>query len=248
MAGQMFFPGENLVTYFGRIALTALGTIILAVGSQRLIPSEGGKPVGLGLGCTIKSIGCFSLGIVGGILVVVALGAALWVFVPFHFERGPLEAGQLLPRAVQFFWSNLGEELVFRGFLLVVLSRLWGLRLAMLAIAILFGLFHLPGLSGIQALKMICTTAACSYLFCSAFIITGTLWTAVALHVAMNVSLHTISGLDGGIAILKPVFRIPYPQQYDPGFWAFIVMPLFISWLLFQIFPKKDMATKQTSG
>jgi membrane protease YdiL (CAAX protease family) len=241
VAGQMFLPGERNIPYFGRMALSALGTTILAVGSQRLVSRAGGD---LGLGCTLKSIGGLVMGIIGGAVVVAALGASLWAFVPFHFERGQLETHQVLSRMIYFFWSNTGEELLFRGFLLVVLSRAWGLKWAMLVCAILFGSFHLPGLTGPQALKMFCTTAAGSYLFCAAFIVTGTLWTSIALHISMNVSLHTISGLDGGKAILKPVFHIPYPQYFDPGFWAMIVIPLFIIWGLFRFFPPKALGIK----
>src|SRR5207247_1200909 len=96
-------------------------------------------------------------------------------------------------------------------------------------IAILFGLFHLPGLTGMAALKMVFTTAACSYVFAAAFLQTGTIWGAVALHLVANVALHKLTGLDGGAAILKPVLNSNYSHNFDAGFWIFLTVPLLLA-------------------
>lgn len=232
VAGQMFFPGSNILPHTVRMVLTAAGTIVLAVGSERLLARQFGDNATLGLRPSGKAV----VGLVGGcfaaFLWIGLLAAAFWLLVPFHFERGSLTAREIVPAAHQYFWSNFGEELVFRGYLLIVVSRAFGLRIALALLALFFGLFHLPGLSGIAAVKMIFTTAAASYFFAAVFLATGTLWTAVALHFMGNVALHKISGLDGGAAMLKPVLHSTYPR-YDSGFWVFVTLPLFLSWLIF---------------
>ena len=232
VAGHMFFPGSNALPYAIRTVLTAVGTIILAVGSERLLARQFGNELTLGLRPASKAAAGFLSGSFAAIVWISLLAAAFWLFVPFHFERGALKARDVLPTAHHYFWSNLGEELVFRGYLLIVLWRAFGLRMALALVALLFGLFHLPGLSGMAALKMIFTTAAASYFFAAVFLATGTLWTAVALHFMGNVLLHKISGLDGGAALLKPVLHHSYPS-YDPGFWVFMIIPLLLAWLLF---------------
>jgi membrane protease YdiL (CAAX protease family) len=130
--------------------------------------------------------------------------------------------------------SNVGEELIFRGYLLLVLIRRFGLSVGLFITSVLFGLFLLPGLTGLAALKMVFTTAACSYLFASAFLATGTIWAAIALHFVGNVALHKITGLSHGQALLKPVLQGSYPTSFDPAFWVSLSVPLLLAWALFR--------------
>ena len=81
---------------------------------------------------------------------------------------------------------------------------------------------------------MIFTTGACSYLFAAAFLATGTIWAAIALHFVGNLVLHKITGLSNGAALLKPVLQVPYPTSYDPGFWVFFLIPLLLAYPLFR--------------
>lgn len=74
-------------------------------------------------------------------------------------------------------------------------------------------------------MKMVFTTAACSFLFAGALLATRTLWTAIALHFIGNVVLHKITGLSNGAALFKPVLHDSYPTHYDPGFLAFLNCP-----------------------
>jgi membrane protease YdiL (CAAX protease family) len=164
--------------------------------------------------------------------VISLITAGFWLFAPFHFERGTLGAREGLVAINGYFWSNIGEELVFRGYVLIVLIRRFGLRAALAATALIFGLFHLPGQSGLGAVKMVFTTAAFSYLLSAAFLTTGTLWTAIALHFGANVLLHKITGLSGGVALVKPVLQGAYPS-YDPAFFVTVAVPLLGAWLMF---------------
>lgn len=233
VTGQMFFPGQNAVPSAVRTVLTIGGFVMMGVGSERMLAQQFGGRVTLGLKPSLRALAGFLGGAAGGLLFVAAIIVVLWVVRPFHFARGAASALDRLPDLQGYLLSNMGEELIFRGYLLIVLERRFGLRIALLIVAIFFGLFHLPGLSGMTALKMVFTTAACSYLFAAAFLVTGTIWSAIGVHFAANVFLHVVSGLSGRPAILTPVFDAPAPSGYDPGFWVCVTVPLLLALAVF---------------
>lgn len=114
---------------------------------------------------------------------------------------------------------------------LVVLTRWLGLGRALFIGAFLFGLFHLPGLSGMTAVKMLCTTGAMSFIFAYGYVLTGSLWTAIGLHVFGNALLHQGLGLSGGQALATVVFRQPWPTNYDPALvaWLAVAIPVAVA-------------------
>jgi membrane protease YdiL (CAAX protease family) len=245
IAGAMFFPGRNHFVTIVRSSLAAIGILILAIGSEHILKRDFGPESTLStLGfkpsrCALIGL---LLGTLGAILVIGLITASLWLIAPFRFEPGMLTATDAFHTINMFFWSNLGEELVFRGYLLLVLIKCFGLRPALAITAFIFGLFHLPGLSGLAALKMVLTTAAFSYLLSAAFLKTGTLWTAIALHFFANVFLHKVTGLSGGSALLKPIFQNGYPAA-DPGTILMFVIPLSAAWFLFAKSPRVQLQT-----
>jgi membrane protease YdiL (CAAX protease family) len=232
IAGQMFVPGMNTVPRIVRAMLAVSGLFAIAFGSERLLARQFHGEITLGLKPSARSLTGLLFGAAGGLVLVAGFAGGLWLFSPFHFERGPATVRQIFPDVQNYFLSNIGEELVFRGYLLIVLARRFGLNIALLVIACLFGLFHLPGLSGLAAVKMIFTTAACSYLFAGAFLASGTIWAAIALHFVANVALHKITGLDNGVALLQPVMQSPDQHSYDPAFWICVILPLMMAYPL----------------
>jgi uncharacterized protein len=233
-AGDMFFPGELPVALMARALLAACGVALLSFGSKTLLRRDGFPADALGLQLTLPHAKGFVLGIAGGLMFIALMAATLAVQVPFHWERGLLSLNHAALAAHTYFWTSLGEELIFRGYALVALSSYFGPRKAVLALALPFGLFHLPGMGmGMAAAKMIATTGAMSMVFSYGFLFTGSLWTAVGLHVAINVSLHTLTGLDGaGKATLwKPIFGL-WPTGYDAGFWTVITITCLVTFVL----------------
>lgn len=239
---NMFFPSQNLLPYFIRTGISAAGVLILIWVSIMLLKKSNVSKEGLGLKLTQKSLFNFILGALIALIVMVILGLVLYIFVPYHFIGGPMKTVEVLKEGHFFFWGNFTEELIFRGYLLIILSQRFGWRAAACIMAIPFGLFHLPGLGfGIDGLKMLITTATYSFVFSFAFILTGSLWTATGIHAASNILLHSISGLDGmGKAMLNPVFETRWPVNYDPGLISFETSAIVIALLLYLLINKSD--------
>jgi membrane protease YdiL (CAAX protease family) len=228
MVGWVFFPGDGLVPQLGRILIPLCFSIALVVLNQRLLARDGFAPDALGLKFTPARAGGALASSIFMVLICAAMAGSLWLLLPFHYQRGSLSLAAFSLRAVEYLGGNAGEELIFRGYLLLLLRRHCGLLAALVITAFLFGLFHLPGLSGATAIKMICTTFLGGILFAYGFLFTGTLWSAIGLHVAGNIVLHHILGLSGQPSLLTPVFEQPWPTAYDPAFvvWLAVLMPI----------------------
>ena len=156
--------------------LAAFGVALLLHGSRRLLERDGFPADALGLQLTPVNAKGFALGIAGGVLLIVLMTVTLAAQVPIHWERGSLSLTDAALVAHTYFWTGFGEELIFRGYALVTLAHFLGPRKAVWALALPFGLFHLPGMGiGLAAVKMIATTSAMSMIFSYSFIITRTL-------------------------------------------------------------------------
>jgi membrane protease YdiL (CAAX protease family) len=225
----MFFPERGVFAHSARVVIPLLVVIGLIALNRKFLMRDGFPRDTLGLG--LRRIGWFFAGGVLIVPVILAMAGALWLLVPFHWERGAMAWSQLGWKTAEYFAGNFGEELAFRGYVLVVLTRDLGLTRALLIGALLFGLFHLPGLSGMQAIKMICTTGAMSFVFAYGYVLNGSLWTAVGLHVFGNVILHEVLGMSGKSGIATMVFHEPWPSSYDPAFlvWLGVSIPVAVT-------------------
>ena len=244
---QMLFPSQNLLPYFVRTTISAAGALILIFGSIRLLKKSNVAEDTLGLKLYKKTLFNFILGVIMGVIVMVILGVVLYIFVPYHFIGGPLRTSEVVKESHSFFWGNFTEELLFRGYPLIILSQLLGWRAAVCIMALPFGLFHLPGLGfSTEGLKMVITTATYSFVFSYSFVLTGTLWTAIGAHIASNILLHSISGLDGlARAVFTPVFETSWPVNYDPGLLSFVTSAIVMALLLYLLISKNQTLQKR---
>lgn len=238
---QMIFPSQNLFPYVIRTTIMALTVVLTAVGSIRLLKQNHLPAEALGLDISVRSLFNFLSGVCISVIFLLFLGMVLYLFVPFHFTAGALSGIQVMKECYSYFWGNFLEELIFRGFLLIVLGNLIGWRSAVWVMALPFGLFHLPGMgSGMEALKMMVTAAIGALLFSYAFISTHSLWTAIGAHVMGNILLHTLTGLDGaGRAMFQPSFEDKFPVGYDASFLAFTIAGAIVAYPLFVLAKKR---------
>ena len=138
----------------------------------------------------------FGLFLVGAILSVTFLieTRAGWLVVDsWAWQNVQLDAW------LRLFWVGLlvnasvaiGEETIFRGYLLTGLKAAWGKWMGIVLMMVIFGVFHLPayveaGLqSGTLALALILASLF-GALFGVIYLKTGTLWLPVSLHFAWN--------------------------------------------------------------
>jgi membrane protease YdiL (CAAX protease family) len=208
------------------------GCAVIFWGMRHVLRREGLSLASIGFDLRPSSGAWFGAGLLlgAGITAVALFGAAL--FMGGKWTSGAATWLYGLAALNGYFWASLLEELLFRGFLLQRLIALWGRPLALGAIALAFGLFHLPGMSGIAALKMIGSTAMCSLFYSALVLRSGSLWSAVAAHLAMNWVLHTGLGGTGKTAFLTAVYPTERSVGFDVAYWSFIVVLGAAAWLL----------------
>src|SRR6478752_1232508 len=120
VAGQMFFPTPRMEVQLGRIALTLVGVAILWAGSRWLLQRDGFSADALGLRLSLQHGKGFLLGILAGVCLMALITATLWIVMPFHFEAGGLAMTSLGLSPLADWGANFAEELIFRGYALLV--------------------------------------------------------------------------------------------------------------------------------
>jgi membrane protease YdiL (CAAX protease family) len=219
--GPMFIPITGSTVRFEAVLWKMFGASLFLLASLYVLRRSGAGVLGLRPGR--RNLGWLLAGSAGGALFVMLMLALLRALTPFHFEIGTISPAELGLSVQVYLFGALLEELAFRGYPLLRLKERYGAFWAVMAVSLAFGILHLPGMAGMGAVKMIVTTGLCSVIFSIAYLRSGSLWTAVGLHMAMNVVLHSLSGAGGGAgpSLLKTVFDSPSPPAFDSGFWAF---------------------------
>jgi membrane protease YdiL (CAAX protease family) len=223
VAASWVFPAFQPFQNAARILIGIVTTLALVWLNRRFLLKE--RLADNSLGLSLRQSSWF---LSGGLLAIVFVGliaGSEWPLNPFRWESGVLPGRDVAWHFAEYFGSNFTEELIFRGYLLLILQRSLGLARALLIASLLFGVFHLPGLSGISALKMICTTTLFSCVLGLVFIRTGSLWTAVGMHVVGNTVLHRVLGMSGEESVFRIEFMKP-PAAYDAGLIAYVVVSL----------------------
>jgi membrane protease YdiL (CAAX protease family) len=165
----------------------------------------------------------FGFLLVAGVLAVffaVEVRAGWLVIDGWIWQQVPLDAW--LRVAWVGFLVNLsvavGEETIFRGYLLSSLKLVWGCWRALLAMMVIFGLFHLfayseEGLqSGTLALAILLATLF-GGLFGLVYLRTGSLWLPVILHFSWNFVENDVFNLSGDLNNLNLVGALTHLQK-----------------------------------
>ena len=244
LGGQMIFSSQNMVPYLARTVITMILDLTVVFVSIRLLKKNGLPSRSLGLSIKVDTLSDILVGVLIGILAVSIIAGMLYVVVPYHFIKGTFSFGRVLQETISYFAGNSLEELLFRGFLFVVLSQLLGWRIALLIVSLGFGLFHLQGVGfTVRGAKLVATTALFGLIFGMSYVLTKSLWTAVFTHATSNILLHAFAGLDGGgKAMFVPVFERPWPIGYDLGLWLIVIDATVISCLLYGIIYRTSTA------
>jgi membrane protease YdiL (CAAX protease family) len=229
--GPMFVPAANSTVRVEAVLSKIVG-MSLFLGVSAYVLRKNGDGVGfevLGLRPTIRNLAWLLAGSFVGLLLVALCFAFIRAMVPIHFEKGTMMPNQFGMSVLVYAFGAALEEVAFRGYPLLRLRERYGTLKAVLAVALAFGVLHLPGMYGADALKMVVTTGLSSIVFSIAYLGSGTLWAAIGLHMGMNVLLHSVFGGGGGSA--PSFFVTTFGRQsfpFDAGFSALTLTLLLI--------------------
>lgn len=193
--GHTYFPGDRGLAHAGRALCSMAAIVVLIVGSRRLLARDGLQADRLALGIDAWHARAFVIGAGIACAHILLLLAALFVVAPFEVGAGPLPVGAVAVAGFGYLSGNFVEELVFRGYLLIVLARWFGPARAIWLLALPFGLFHFPGLDALALGKMLLTTGAMHFVYAYTWIASQSLVAAVALHAVGNTLLHEVVGM-----------------------------------------------------
>ena len=169
------------------IAVTALVAVIDRPGIAGVVHCNKRQAInflkGLAIGLVVMAATVLTIVAVGAAQLHSATGS-----VPVHFAYGVAWlTGEIIGAA--------GEELLFRGLILVLTSRLVGIRTAMVVSALAFSLVHgaNPGASYIWMIRL----GAAGLLLAYSVIRSGSLWWAIGYHAGWNFSSAPLFGAAG---------------------------------------------------
>jgi hypothetical protein len=95
-------------------------------------------------------------------------------------------------------------------------------------------------MAGTNAIKIVAITGLSSAMFSIAYLRSGTLWTAVGVHMGMNVLLHSILGGGGGQgpSLLRTEVEQKMSFGLDPTFWSFLATALVVTGAMIMLWPR----------
>ena len=141
-------------------------------------------------------LGAFLMLVVFGILV-----AGGWLTI----ERVPWQPLDMAAAVIGAVVVGFNEELAFRGYIMQRLGQAWGMLLGVLGSSLLFGLVHVlnPNATalGILSVSLVGVLFACAYLM------TGSLWFPIGLHMSWNVVQMHILGFPGSGHVRPTLMR-----------------------------------------
>ena len=195
ITGQSSFPGNNMFPFIMRSLILLFGLILSYFLNYRF--SRKNKLTFKTLNFKSENIKYCLGGIVLGCLLIATIWAIIYLIYPFEIIKNSNSKINPVADIISYSLGNTLEELLFRGFILVASVKLVGKVGGVLFVSLSFGLFHLQGTGlNVEGLNMVLTTFTMSLLFISVIYYTGSIWTAVTLHITGNLLLHTV-GFDG---------------------------------------------------
>lgn len=155
-----------------------------------------GRPAAA-LGLVLPPLGLWCLGISAALFAALAIGNALWERSLkgeklAQFEARMAQASAHMPATFDELKSFLiltvflgcGWELLYRGFLMLVLTPLLGVYAAVVLAALAYGVAH-----GYHSKGQFVGSIVSAFLFTLAYVATGSLWWLMLVHTALPASM-----------------------------------------------------------
>jgi len=234
LAPQMLFRG-SINNFWIRTTFIVVADAMLLYVTLKLFKRNCIPMAALDLNVTKRLYKNAFIGVAIATITIIIMAIVLYLFVPYHFAHKSLSVGYVLKESYSYLLGALLEELLFRGFLLVFFTKLFGWRTGLLIMALPFGLYHLAG-----GISLVTSTTMFSFIFGLSFVLTGSLWTAVFLHATLNILLHAITGLDGaGNSIYTLAFEGQIPN-YPFGLLVSVSSALIMASVLYLVIVRRQ--------
>jgi len=207
VVGTLGQSSDRLALVAGFVIMWCLPFILYSrTGRQRCGIAKIDRPVWLFLGPVLGVISALLIHVVGfGFFGTTPDNWYVTVRTSYQADPRLVESSQLVQFLVfttpAVIFSPLGEEFFFRGMLQVSLSERFGVPIATAGTALAFGLVHLlhhglgVGEAGLQLLPIsgslwVVLMAGVSVLFALVRAKSGSIWPAVASHIAFNIGMN----------------------------------------------------------
>jgi membrane protease YdiL (CAAX protease family) len=200
---------------------------------------------------------------------VVGIGSSVglaWLFGWYHVKGFAWQVGPgdvvlmtLVVTTLGAAEAGLFEEVVFRGFLLRVISERWGLTAAVVATSLLFALFHVVNLvvngptAHYPAWLALASLTLAGLVFAQAYLTFRNLWAPVGLHFGWDLTIQLL-GQQGqpakGASLLvttvsgSPIFQGPQ----GPGLGLFDLVGLGLVSLILLLLGRRRAPVERASG
>jgi membrane protease YdiL (CAAX protease family) len=195
----------------GRTSRTAgvIPVVVLACSTawltSRFLRIEGLPAATLGLDRSQLPVFRFGLGFLAGSVLVGAWFVVVTVGTGASWQRNATLSVTALALSVAFnFFNNIGEELVYRGYLFVRLASMWGNLPAIVVTSGVFALLHLQ--AGIPLPSVIAGVFTSALIFAAIFARWRSLPLALGFHVATNVVQDATGLRPGSAGLLEAIY------------------------------------------
>jgi len=187
---------------------TAVPAILLALAAlllnSRFLRSEGSSPAAIGLEISPFRVAQAVLGFLAGVVIVGVWMLALRGVMSAEWQEVPLRFAAAIGAFTFIVANNLAEELVYRGFLFVLLARSYGTAAAVIATSVLFTLLHFQ--AGVPLPNVVAGVLTSAFLYAAVFGRWRSVPLVLGVHVGMNF-MQELGGLrHGGLTAVAPVY------------------------------------------
>lgn len=171
-------------------SMRKVGAMLAVLAALMLI---GGRGIGeLGLDIPVSLFGQWGLGICALLLVGSVVGTWIWEQRldqagrdDYHAKLEAMDGMPRTPRDLALFallalFIGIGWELLYRGFLMLVLTPIVGTAGAVVLAALAYGIGH-----GYQSRGQFIGSIVSAFLFTIGYVLTGSLWWLMLLHVML---------------------------------------------------------------
>jgi CAAX protease family protein len=188
MSGLQFVYKKYLPDSVGPLAVAATFLLAYLIGARwterrRSVPELAPR----------RAFPEIAVGLALGFVLFSATMAILWALGVYHPAGWGSTKGLAVPVAFAVL-SGILEELLFRGYLFRLSSRIVGTWGALLFTSALFGLAHL-GNKGATLSSGIAIMLEAGVLLGSAYVVTQRLWFPIGLHIAWNFTEGSVFGM-----------------------------------------------------